>query len=178
MLVKLNPGQPFWMLLDDTEETTVFSLNYENPGPVELDVASLSKTNKQRLANALAFHIVKRVDQATQQEVEPKTQKPAIKVNHLIENNPIAKAKEILHGNTSAVAAACEALVKESNLEMLETLRALEVRGENQNGAARKTVLATIDKAIHKCGGLTAIIESEITEVKLVQEDPEEAENA
>lgn len=174
MLIKLNPGQPFWMLFDEMGIDPIIRLTFDEPGPLELDVTQLSPANQERLALGFFYRIITEVDPGT---VEATPTAP-IQIDHLIDSNPIIQAKKILQGNVHKVSAALEPLIKAHNLEMLETLRALEFQGENQNGAPRTTVLSAIDRAIHRCGGLTAIVESEQEVVELVQEDLEDKDDA
>jgi hypothetical protein len=91
----------------------------------------------------------------------------------LIDSNPILRAQKILRGNVKSITNTLDELVRGSELEIIEILLALENRGENQNGAPRTTVTTAIQKALTKCGGVTAITESDEIEVILTQEETE-----
>lgn len=175
MLIKLNPGQPFWMLLDDTGENPILHLTYEKPGPVELDQFALNTDQQEQLAWALYYRIIARLDGLPKEKIE--NEAPP-EVDHLIDNNPVFRAQKILQGNTHNVGAACEKLAENNEYELLEVLLALEQRGENQNGAPRKTVIQMINKALAKTGGVSSVTDSDQVQVELVQEDPEEKEDA
>jgi len=171
MRVKLAHGQVYWMLLDQFSSQPRFALNFENPGPIEINPDSLSKEDRLILSRALKARIL------VEEKPVALAQEAQTSVADAIDLAPYAKlladpeseAADMLQANVAKCLEALPRLQKAGKRPVLEAMQRLEEAGKNGNKAPRVTLLKALEKVLEQTAGPGEIMDTpeETIEIKM-----------
>ncbi len=168
MQIKLAPGQNFWMLLHPADNSLLYYLSKDAPGPIEIDMAKLTLDNQEAVKNGLYYRII--LDASHEELADPAAVSTVLAEK---ESQVELQARSLVQLSIAAFQRQLPDVLRQDNaLAVLDMMVDLENRGENASGAPRKTLVQMMERIIANMGGITAVKEDAAYEVTINYDTP------
>ena len=163
MLIKLAPGQNYWMLLHPADNSLIYYLSSSAPGPIKVDFDKLDPDNQVAIKSGLRYHLIQEAAAEELQASNGVEAQPATQVSSIE-----TQVRNLLQLSISAFQRQMPNLLRQDNaLAVLDLVVELESKGENANGVPRKTMINMLERVMADIGGVTEIKDSVAYEINI-----------